>query len=115
VCRAHRQQRPAAEAQRAPPTPSQPSGPPRSGVPRRSRFGAQTAVEDATSTVPATQLPQRERDVIDLVAEGLTNADIAARLRLSETTVTSYLSASFARLGVSNRVQAALIVWRARP
>jgi DNA-binding NarL/FixJ family response regulator len=59
-------------------------------------------------------LPPRERDVVDLVAEGLTNAEIAARLRLTETTVKGYLSASFARLGVSNRVQAALVVWRAR-
>jgi DNA-binding NarL/FixJ family response regulator len=80
----------------------------------RAREAASPLGSPATASRALAGLPKRERDVVDLVAEGLTNAEIAARLRLTETTVKGYLSASFARLGVSNRVQAALIVWRAR-
>jgi DNA-binding NarL/FixJ family response regulator len=77
--------------------------------------GATTPLGDAATAARALAgLPPREREVVDLVAEGLTNAEIAARLRLTETTVKGYLSASFARIGVTNRVQAALTVWRAR-
>jgi DNA-binding NarL/FixJ family response regulator len=60
------------------------------------------------------ELPARERDVLDLVAQGRSNAEIAASLHLAEATVKSYLTSAFARLGVRNRVEAALLVWRAR-
>ena len=68
----------------------------------------------AAAAQALASLPQRERDAVELVAEGLTNAEIAARLLLTEQTVKGYLSSSFARLGVTNRVQVALIVWQAR-
>jgi DNA-binding NarL/FixJ family response regulator len=58
-------------------------------------------------------LPPRERDVLDLVAEGRSNAEIAQALHLGEATVKGYLTTAFARLGVRNRVEAALLVWRA--
>jgi DNA-binding NarL/FixJ family response regulator len=64
-------------------------------------------------TQPATlitdKLTEREVDVLRLLARGLTNADIAARLHLSEGTVRNHVSAIFAKLDVSDRTQAAVI------
>ena len=59
-------------------------------------------------------LSGRERQVLDLVACGQSNAAIAAELGLTEATVKSYVSALLTKLGVSNRVQAALFVQRVR-
>jgi DNA-binding NarL/FixJ family response regulator len=50
-------------------------------------------------------LTAREREVIALIAEGLKNKQIAARLFISETTVTHHLSSIFAKLGVSDRLE----------
>ena len=65
---------------------------------------------------PATQgeaigadLTDRERDVLALVGKGLSNADIASQLYLSEGTVRNYVSAVLAKLGVHDRTQAAVI------
>ena len=52
----------------------------------------------------------REKQVLQLVANGLTNAEIACRLFLSESTVKSHLSSSFRKLGVSSRAEAAAAV-----
>jgi DNA-binding NarL/FixJ family response regulator len=52
----------------------------------------------------------REKEVLQLVAGGLTNAEIACRLFLSESTVKSHLSSSFRKLGVSSRAEAAAAV-----
>jgi|ERR1043165_4539514 DNA-binding NarL/FixJ family response regulator len=50
-------------------------------------------------------LTPREREVVALVGEGLKNRDIAARLFISETTVTHHLSSVFAKLEVSDRLE----------
>lgn len=55
---------------------------------------------------------QRELDVLALLCEGLTNAEIARRLDLSERTVANHMSAVFAKLGVGNRVEAASFAMR---
>lgn len=64
-------------------------------------------------TQPATlitdKLTDREVDVLQLLARGFTNADIAARLYLSEGTVRNHVSAIFAKLNVTDRTQAAII------
>ena len=52
----------------------------------------------------------REKQVLQLVASGLTNAEIADRLFLSESTVKSHLSSSFRKLGVCSRAEAAAVV-----
>ncbi|MFE5125920.1 response regulator [Streptomyces sp. NPDC056669] len=54
-------------------------------------------------------LTPRERDVLALVAQGDTNADIAKTLGMQESTVKSHVSRILTTLGVTNRVQAALL------
>lgn len=56
------------------------------------------------------RLTERELDVARAVAEGLSNAEIGARLYLSVPTVKSHVTALFAKLEVHNRVQVALVV-----
>ena len=52
-------------------------------------------------------LTEREREIMGLVAEGLSNAEIAARLSLSAKTVDHHVSAVLGKLGVASRGQAA--------
>ncbi|MFJ1758149.1 response regulator [Kitasatospora sp. NPDC088134] len=54
-------------------------------------------------------LTAREREVVDLLGEGLSNADTGARLHMSEATVKTYVSRILAKLDCGNRVQAALL------
>jgi DNA-binding NarL/FixJ family response regulator len=56
-----------------------------------------------------TRLTPRERDVLALLAEGATNADIAGGLGMRESTVKAHVSRILVSLGVTNRVQAALL------
>ena len=57
---------------------------------------------------PAAELTPREREVLEMVAEGLPNKLIARRLEISEATVKAHLTRILERLGVSDRTQAAL-------
>ncbi|GLW70903.1 DNA-binding response regulator [Kitasatospora phosalacinea] len=54
-------------------------------------------------------LTARERAVVELLGEGLSNADTGARLHMSEATVKTYVSRILAKLDCENRVQAALL------
>ncbi len=54
------------------------------------------------------QLTSREAEVLGLVREGLANRQVARRLDISERTVKAHLTSAFARIGVSDRTQAAL-------
>ena len=60
-----------------------------------------------------SQLSEREREVLGLLASGLSNADIAQRLFLSDGTVKNYVSIIFSKLGVADRIQAAILAIRA--
>ena len=55
-------------------------------------------------------LTPRQRDILGLVAEGLSNAQIASRLFLSESTVKQHLRAAYKALGVKDRKEAARFV-----
>lgn len=61
-----------------------------------------------------TALGDRDREVLDLVAEGLSNADIAARLYLSEGTVKGSVSRLMTLLDCHNRTQLALLAVHSR-
>jgi DNA-binding CsgD family transcriptional regulator len=60
------------------------------------------------------RLSMREREVAELVAERITNRQIAERLSLSERTIESHLRTIFAKLGVSTRQALAVAVERDR-
>ncbi len=55
-------------------------------------------------------LSARQREILELVGEGFTNAQIAKRLFLTESTVKQHLRAAYKVLGVSNRVEAAKLM-----
>jgi DNA-binding NarL/FixJ family response regulator len=60
----------------------------------------------------AKDLSEREREVLGLLARGMTNTEIAKRLYLSEGTVRNYVSAVLAKLDVPDRTQAAVLALR---
>ena len=63
----------------------------------------------ATPTAPADpELSLRERQVLEFIADGLTNRQIAERLDLAEKTVKNYVSGLLAKLGLESRTQAAV-------
>ena len=72
-----------------------------------------TRDEDPAAAERTGTLTERERTVLLLLAEGLPNADIGERLHLSVGTVKDHVSAVLTKLGVDNRVQAALLAERA--
>lgn len=75
------------------------------GVHRGMRVIDPQLAQDAWSE--GDPLTDRERQVLRAAEEGLASADIAKRLNLSEGTVRNYLSESIAKLGVTNRIEAA--------
>ncbi len=58
------------------------------------------------------QLSEREREVLHLIAEGLSNAAIAERLVLSEKTVKSHVRNILGKLHLADRTKAAIFAWR---
>ncbi|HEX6526661.1 MAG TPA: response regulator transcription factor [Streptosporangiaceae bacterium] len=73
------------------------------------RFGSDASASRRTAARQAMQsLTDREREVTAEVAQGHSNAGIAARLYMSEATVKTHVSRVMAKLGVANRVQVAI-------
>ena len=68
---------------------------------------------DETAARAVDRLTGREREVLALLAEGLSNGEIGGRLFLSPGTVKDHVSAILTKLGVDNRVRAALLAERA--
>ena len=73
--------------------------------------GPGTSDKDLRSTAFAA-LTDREYEVVEAVAEGLDNAEAAARLFMSEGTVRNHISAILAKLGLRNRTQVAVMYYR---
>ena len=88
---------------------------------RRAHAGLSTLAPEAAQvlidavTTPASDgavLTAREREVLSLLTEGLTNAEIAARLFVSLSTVKTHISSILAKLGAATRTEAATIAVR---
>jgi DNA-binding NarL/FixJ family response regulator len=74
-----------------------------------------SAPRDSPGTRALDRLTDRQREVAELVAQGLSNEEIAGRLFLSLATVKSHLTASMRRLDVRTRTQLAILVNRENP
>ena len=61
---------------------------------------------------PFTELTDRELEVLKLIAEGLSNSDLASQLVISESTVKGHVSNILSKLHLADRTQAAVYAWR---
>jgi DNA-binding NarL/FixJ family response regulator len=74
------------------------------------RFAPQL-VPAAPRLRPLAELTEREREVLLLVSQGLSNAEIAGKLHLAEATVKTHVGRTLAKLGLRDRVQAVVLAY----
>jgi NarL family two-component system response regulator LiaR len=70
------------------------------------------ALRDLAAGPTNPALSERERDVLLLIAEGLSNQQIATRLGIGEKTVKTHVSNILSKLGLDDRTQVAVYAWR---
>ena len=78
---------------------------------RALRLQASLSARKSADRAEPDELTRRERDVAGLIAEGLSNREIARRLVITETTVEVHVKHIFSKLGFRSRAQVA--VWAA--
>ncbi|MFE0376740.1 response regulator [Streptomyces inhibens] len=71
--------------------------------------------DEETEADTLSSLSPREREILGLIGEGLTNRQIGKRLYLSEKTIKNHISRLLAKLGVERRVQAAVLASQVTP
>jgi DNA-binding NarL/FixJ family response regulator len=76
-------------------------------------YGALHELTKPRAPNPIDELTSREREVLVLVAAGLSNAEIGGRLGLAEKTVKHYMTSILGKLQVASRVEAALLAYKA--
>lgn len=76
-------------------------------------YGAIKGLTAPRTPDPIEGLTAREREVLVLVASGLSNAEIGGRLGLAEKTVKHYMTSILGKLDVASRVEAALLAYKA--
>lgn len=70
--------------------------------------------QPAPQESPLSALSAREREILDLVADGLSNREISERLVLAEKTVRNYVSNLLSKLNLQRRTQAAVLALELR-
>lgn len=70
--------------------------------------GRYLSLSERQKTAATTRLSKRERQALGLIATGLSNNQVAARMNISENTVDTLVRRTYAKLGVNNRVSAVL-------
>jgi DNA-binding NarL/FixJ family response regulator len=89
---------------------SRPHLSPSAAVWAHTSFGRLSEPQQAVGMQPGSQLSQREREIMDHIARGMSNGEIACLLHLREKTVKNHVNRIFAKLCVSSRAQA-IVLW----
>jgi DNA-binding NarL/FixJ family response regulator len=67
-----------------------------------------------SSAAPLPLLSERETEVLELAAQGLTNTELATRLEITVHTVKFHLASVYRKLGVANRTEAVSVLFRSQ-